>query len=119
MNACVEVFTSIYHDIGKQFINNYQLEQLKKRKHVFVIDYDVCMFVKTSVETCLQWSAQRGRNCELALKSTFLHQIEHKYDLMIANLIQRGKTVFIINGENSKESVLNEAIDIIEKLKFN
>ena len=119
MDACVEVFASIYHDLGKQFINDHQLEQLKKRKHRFAIDYDVCIFVKTSVETCLERSAQRGRNCEIALKSTFLHQIEHKYDLMVANLIQKGKTIFIINGENSKESVLTETIDIIEKLKLN
>ena len=117
IDACIDVFTSIYQDAGEKFINNYQFNQLNYKRKRFNIEYDACIYIKTSINTCLNRSSNRGRDCEAKMTLKFLQQIEDKYNSMIDRLLAEGKTVHVVDGEMSKQAVLTQVIDIIETLR--
>ena len=108
------VFMKYYED--KQIFNDMELKWLNYNYEENKMDYDLHIFVNTSVETCISRKNSRGRICEkLSVKEEleYWNVLHNNYVALLHELKQQGKNVYYINGELDETKVFKQFEEIL------
>ena len=109
--SCRYVFTQLNHEMGH--VHPEELKIFDKIFNELIWTPDICIYIKTDPQICMDRMTSRGRTCEKKVPLDYLEKVHDKYQELASKYASR---IHIIDGNRDSQLVYDDVVTIIKSV---